>query len=144
MIAAMTRLSRLASLCVVVSLMLAGYAYASHLTVTSKKLGSAKAAVNQCMTGSQMTFTYYLNSSGKVATVVVGNIASTCGGGALNTELNGSTSPLPEGLGLVTITSSSSCSQPGGAGTVYSCSLSVGSPPSPGSVTNNYASITGP
>ena len=129
---------------VVLSLGSVTVASANHLAVGSRTLGAGKANVTSCMTGSDMTFTYYLDSSGNVSTVVVGNIASACGGGSLKAELAGSPSPLPEGLGPVTVSASSPCSQPGGAGTVYSCSMTVTGTVAPGNVTHNYAAITGP
>jgi len=149
------RASRLALGAVALSLPFGAYAFAAHLTVTTKTLGSGSAPVNRCMTGSSMTFTYNLNTSSDLSTgnspvgsnpaspygVVVGNIASGCAGGTLTVELSGTTSPLPESLGAVTIANSSPCALSGG---VYVCDFQVSGIVPPGNVTDNYAVITGP
>lgn len=133
--------SRLVALVVVLTLVSVTYASAAHLAASSKKLGSGATTVGRCMTGSQMTVTYYLNSSGKVATVVVGNIASSCVAagdtGMLQLTLAGSGGTNLEGFGPLAI---SSCS----LSTTYACTLSANGTVSPTSVLNAYGVITGP
>lgn len=122
-------------------------AFAAHLGLNTGRIGSGHAAVSRCMTGSQMTFTYNVDDTGHLSTstspygVVVDDIPSSCAGGLLKVELAGSTGPLPESLGSVTIGSSSPCSL---SGVLYTCDFQVSGTIAPTSITSDYAVITGP
>lgn len=136
-------LRRAVVLACMLSLVAGGYAAAASLTFGTSRLGAGDIAPPQCMAGSTTAFTYDTNTSGDITSVVVGNIATTCGGEDLKAELAGSAANLPmafESSGTIAATSSH-CAQSNGK---YSCTFVVAASVAPADVTGNDVSLTGP
>lgn len=125
------------------SLLAGGYAAAASLTFGTTRLGAGDIAPPQCMAGSTATFTYDTSTSGDISSVVVGDIATTCGGEVLKAELVGTAANLPMALDTSgTIASTSThCTTSSGK---YHCTFGVAAAVAPADVTGNDVSITGP
>lgn|GEM_PF-7087774 len=125
------------------SLVSGGYAAAASLTVGSSRLGAGAASLTQCMSGSAVTFTYDTATSGDIARVVVGNVATACGAGTLEVELTGTGATLPAGFATSGAIGSTAahCAPSGGT---YTCTFDVAAAIAPASVTGDDVSITGP